>query len=63
MDQLRKRHLMAVSLLERLGLDTIELDRRGDRFVYRGWTMPSLIEHNGDGKVVVRKGWIRVSLK
>jgi hypothetical protein len=54
-NQIRKQHAVAVDLLEKLGLDHVELERqRGGHYIYRAWNTPSAVAHNGSAQIVKR---------
>ena len=51
-NQIQKQHAVAVDLLEKLGMDTIKLERQRDgHYTYRAWNTP-LAERNGSAKIV-----------
>jgi hypothetical protein len=58
-NQSKKRHILAVSLLKELGLDYVRLEpQTGGRYKYLAWSVP-LVEHNGSPRIC-RQGVLRV---
>jgi hypothetical protein len=56
--QIRKQHAVAVDILAKLGLDTVQLEAAGNGYVYRAWNTP-FVQHNGSR--TVKRGRIRIS--
>jgi hypothetical protein len=52
-NQTEKQHVVAIALLERLGLDNIKLERRDGHYSYRAWNVP-IIVHNGSPTTIKR---------
>jgi hypothetical protein len=58
-NQTEKQHVIAIDLLQRLGLDNIKLKAEGnDYYAYFAWTKPQ-IAHNGSPSIV-KRGKIKV---
>ena len=58
MSRIRKQHAVAVDILAKLGLDTVQLEAAGNGYVYRAWNT-LIVEH--DGSRTVKRGKIRIS--
>jgi hypothetical protein len=55
--RIRKQHALAVDILAKLGLDTVQLEAEGNGYVYRAWST-LIVEHNGAR--IVKRGKIRI---
>jgi hypothetical protein len=60
MSSIQQRHKTAISLLKRLDLDYVELERQRDGYRYLAWSNPVPAIRNGSPPTV-KRGKIRIA--